>query len=240
MSGTTVAPVPIRPKPAQRTSNSLPGANTPNSLVRKPRGGPVIFVNASDLNAEGEAKDNKRTVKRWAMLNRVRASRTTISTISICLYSAQHNSHVNNRATPAKAKFLSWDLSTPLRESKAFEVNYKSVKPRMLPTPPQEQRMPPVDLMYEAALNDPSRKLPCFADDSVKKMLEFYRNVGDANPDPTNSGHRMRLCNTAIYPMLLESRAAFCSLSQYQMSLAPRRMQTTLCVANYYPNSRDL
>lgn len=68
--------------------------------------------------------------------------------------------------------------------------------------------------MHDAALSHPERKLPFFADDAVRKMLDFYKNVGDAHPDPANRGHRMRLCNTAIYPMLVESRAAFCSLSE--------------------------
>lgn len=62
--------VAIQPKPTNERSNA--GAATHIQAARKQRAAPLVFVNSSDLNAEGEKKGNRKMVKKWAMLNRVR------------------------------------------------------------------------------------------------------------------------------------------------------------------------
>ena len=69
-----VPPVPIQPKPASGKGSA--GASSQMAPVRKQRAGPLVFVNSSDLNTEGEKKGNRKMVKKWAMLNRVGISQT--------------------------------------------------------------------------------------------------------------------------------------------------------------------
>ena len=64
------APVAIQPKPANEKGNA--GAASQVAPVRKQRAGPLVFVNSSDLNTEVEKRGNRKMVKKWAMLNRVR------------------------------------------------------------------------------------------------------------------------------------------------------------------------
>lgn len=62
-------PIPIQPKPISEKGSA--GASGQMAPVRKQRAGPLVFVNSSDVNTEGEKRGNRKMVKKWAMLNRV-------------------------------------------------------------------------------------------------------------------------------------------------------------------------
>lgn len=72
MATMAMSPVEILPRPSQLRGRA--GATSQASPPRIHRAGPLVFVNSSDLNTDSEKLINRKMVKKWAMLNRVRLS----------------------------------------------------------------------------------------------------------------------------------------------------------------------